>query len=209
MGEIENYSEQPLTRQLLLSILQDYKRPFDKISELLKEGELTTVKRGIYMAGPKSKAQRPEKFLLANHISGPSYISMESALSYHGMIPEKVVETTSASIEKSILYKTNAGRFRYTKIPMPYYAFGIESVSLTATQRILIATREKALCDKIVTTPGLLLRSVQQTKSFLTENMRIDRQILQELNTGEIESWLPEAPKASSLKILIKTLDSL
>ena len=168
-----------------------------------------TVKRGVYMPGPNSKARRPEKFLLANHLSGPSYISLESALSYWGMIPEKVLETTSASIEKTTLFKTPVGRFRYIKIPMPYYALGIQSIELTAAQHVLIATPEKALCDKIVTSHGLLLRSIQQTKGLLIENWRNDRAMLNQLDIEKIESWMKDAPKASSLKLLIKTLETL
>lgn len=161
------------------------------------------------MPGPNSKIKQPEKFLLANHLSGPSYISLESALSYWGMIPEKVYETTSVSLDKTILFKTPAGRFRYIKIPLPYYAFGIQPIALTTAQHALIATPEKALCDKIVTSHGLLLRSIQQTRSLLIENWRIDRASLNQLNIEKIESWIPDAPKATSLKVLIKTLQAL
>lgn len=209
MEMLESYSEQPITRQLVLSLLQEYKRPYDKISELLKKGELAVVKRGVYMPGPNSKIKQPEKFLLANHLSGPSYISLESALSYWGMIPEKVYETTSVSLDKTILFKTPAGRFRYIKIPLPYYALGIQPIALTTAQHALIATPEKALCDKIVTSHGLLLRSIQQTKGLLIENWRIGRASLNQLKIEKIESWIPDAPKATSLKVLIKTLQAL
>ena len=74
---IANHSEQPITRQLLKSWLKDYKRPNDKISALKSEGLLTSVKRGIYIAGPKSYGGRPENPLLANHLLGPSYVSID------------------------------------------------------------------------------------------------------------------------------------
>ena len=209
MEILDTYAEQPLTKQVILSLLGKYKRPYDKISELLKKGELAVVKRGVYIPGPNSKAKQTEKFLLANHLSGPSYISLESAMSYWGMIPERVYETTSVSLEKTILFKTPVGRFRYIKIPLPYYALGIQSIALTTSQHALIATPEKAVCDKIVTSHGLLLRSIQQTKSLLLENWRMDPALLNQLDIEKIESWIKDAPKATSLNILVKTLQTL
>ncbi|WP_121198481.1 hypothetical protein [Mucilaginibacter gracilis] len=51
---LKDYGEGPLTRQLMLSLLKNYKRPNDKIAELVSSGVLTTVKKGLYIAGPKS-----------------------------------------------------------------------------------------------------------------------------------------------------------
>ena len=42
------------------------------------------------------------------------------------------------------------------------------------------ATPEKALCDKIVMTSGVFLRSVQQTNEFLMEDLRIESEDLLE-----------------------------
>ncbi len=209
MDSIEKFAEQPITRQLILDLLKKYKRPYDKISELVKQGKLTLVRRGVYMAGDKIDVKKPEPFLLANHLMGPSYISFESALSFWGLIPEKVFEITSATTEKTAVYKTPAGRFSYIKIELPYYAFGIQQLALTPTQHVLIATPEKALCDKIITTSGLLLRSAKQTKEFLIDDLRIEKEMLRNLNIKKIESWSQKAPKKSSLIILIKTLKNL
>lgn len=209
MDTIEQFSEQPITRQLILSVLKNYKRPYDKINELVKQGELTLVKRGVYIPGPKAKAKAPEPFLLANHLVGPSYISLESALSYWGLIPEKVFETTSVTTELSRVYKTPAGRFSYTKIALPYYAFGIRQVELTAKQHILIATAEKALCDKIITTAGIVLRSEIHARQLLFDDLRIEKQDARNLDIKQMETWLTSAPKKSSLFITIKMLKNL
>jgi hypothetical protein len=82
-------------------------------------------------------------------------------------------------------------------------------LELTPRQHVLIATPEKALCDKIITTSGLLLRSIKQTKDLLIDDLRIEKEMLRTLNIKKIESWAPKAPKKSSLLILIKTLKSL
>ncbi|MDP1764283.1 MAG: hypothetical protein Q8L07_10385 [Sediminibacterium sp.] len=206
---IRDYAEQPITKQVLLDLLKDYKRPYDKITELVKQGILVLVRRGVYIPGPNLNIAKPETFLLANHLLGPSYVSLETALSYWGLIPEKVYETSSVTTQKSAVYKTPAGRFSYTHIPLPYYSFGIQQVELTKKQRVLMAAPEKALCDKIVTTSGLLLRSSKQVKELLMDDLRIERGMLQNLNHKEISTWIIDAPKKSSLDILIKTLKEL
>lgn len=206
---IHYYEEQPITRQVLLHVLEDYKRPYDKINELVKQEKLVPVKRGVYISGPALGTPGPEKFLLANHISGPSYVSLESALSHWGLIPERVYETSSVTIHRSSVYQTLAGRYSYTHIPLPYYSFGIRQVQLTARQTVLMASPEKAICDKIITSSGILLRSSKQVMAFLTEDLRIEKEQLREVNWHEINQWVKQAPKKSSLAQLVKTLKNL
>ncbi len=89
---IQSYASQPISHQLLLSLLNGYKRPNDKIHDLIKKGDLQILKRGLYLAGPSVSTIKPATFLIANHLLGPSYVSLDSALSYHGLIPERVFE---------------------------------------------------------------------------------------------------------------------
>ncbi len=206
---IRTYAEQPITKQILLDLLKEYKRPYDKISELVKEGVLILVKRGIYIPGVKLNIAKPEPFLLANHLLGPSYVSLESALSHWGLIPERVYEISSITTQNTKTYKTPVGRFSYTHFPLPYYSFGIQQVELTKKQVILIATPEKALCDKIISTSGLLLRSTKQVKELLIDDLRIERNSLRNLNNKEISKWISDAPKKTSLNMLLKTLKEL
>lgn len=207
--EIQPYGEQPITQQLLLAMLKGYKRPYDKIDELVKQQQLQQVRRGLYVAGPKLNIKLPEPFLIANHLYGPSYVSLEAALSYWGLIPERVFEISSATINISKTFNTTVGRFSYRYIPLPYYSFGIKQVELTNRQTILMASKEKALCDKIITTSGILLRSVKQTLEVLIDDFRIDEDLLRGLDIALISSWLEDAPKKDSLWMLVKTLEKL
>jgi len=206
---IRDHAAQPLTHQLLISFLRDYKRPNDKIKALKAEGVIEAVKKGLYIAGPNIRSSRPESALLANHIYGPSYVSLDTALANFNLIPERVYEITSMTVKASKAFSTPAGEFTYTHLPLPYYAFGLLSVRLSADQRAIIASPEKALCDKIVSTSGVLLRSTSQASAYLTENLRIDEGSLKNLDLKMITSWLPDAPKKESLEILIKTIQNL
>ncbi len=199
----------PFTRHVMLDLLKGYSRPNDKISELLRNGELVAVKRGLYIPGHTTGLPLPEPFVVANHLWGPSYVSMESALSYWGAIPEQVFEVSSATLKNSKTYRTPIGRFSYQHLPFPYYSFGITRASFSAQQAALIASLEKALCDKIALTPGIVLRSIKQTAALLLEDLRIDGEVLKRVDLARIHSWVNDAPKKSSIRMLIKTIDHL
>ena len=75
---------------LLSSLFSGYKSPRNKIANLETEGKLIRLKRGLYVVSPDESGKLLSTELIGNHIYGPSYISMESALRYYGLIPESV-----------------------------------------------------------------------------------------------------------------------
>lgn len=206
---ISNYSDAPLLRHLILELLKDYSRPNDKISELLKSGDLIAVKRGLYAIGPKTGLAQPSPYLIANQLRGPSYITAETALSYWGLIPERTFEIRSATTKTTKKYTTEVGRFSYQQLPLPYYSFGIKSVELAGEMRALIATPEKALCDQIIFTSNIQLRSVKQATEYLLDDLRLDDELLRGFDLEMIRTWLEDSPKMKSLQMLINTLEKL
>lgn len=206
---IQAHSNQPLTHQLLLSLLQGYKRPNEKIHALLNQGILESIKKGLYISGPAVNARKPESFLLANHILGPSYVSLDAALSYYGLIPERVYEVSSMTVKASRNFKTLLGLFTYIRLPLPYYSFGLQQVKLAEEQFAMIASPEKALSDKVITTSGVLLRSTKNARSYLLEDLRMEEDVLKNLDTKTMMEWLPDAPKKESLLMIIKTINGL
>lgn len=203
---IRQFAANPIPHHVMTWLLKDYSQPNDKIHNLVKEGTLAQVRRGLYIAGPKISATRPDPFLIANHILGPSYVSLESALSYHGLIPEKVVEVSSMTTKPSRRFSTPLGVFSYTRLPLPYYSYGIQSVEIDKQQRFLIATPGKALFDKIITTAGVNFRSRSSVLSYLEDDLRVDIEMLRKLDISAMESWIPAAPKKESLSMLIATI---
>ncbi|HUH19229.1 hypothetical protein [Albibacterium sp.] len=203
------HAEQPLTHQLLMSWLKGYKRPNDKILGLKAQGILEPLKKGLYIAGPSVTDKKPDVMLVANHLLGPSYISLETALSYYGLIPERVYEISSMTTKASRSFNTVLGMFTYTRLPLPYYSFGLQMLLLPSSQYAIIASPEKALCDKIITTSGLTLRSVRNAYDYLVDDMRIDESALKDLNTNMIKEWLHDAPKKDSLLMVVKMIEQL
>lgn len=203
------HADQPLPHQLLMSWLKEYKRPNDKILGLKAQGFLEPLKKGLYIAGPAISATKPDTFLVANHLLGPSYVSLETALSFYGLIPERVYEISSMTTKAPRSFKTAMGQFTYTRLPLPYYSFGLEMHQLPSNQYAIVASPQKALCDKIVTTSGLTLRSVRNAYDYLVDDMRIDESALKELDTKVIQEWLPDAPKRDSLQMVVKMIAQL
>ncbi|MCB1148794.1 MAG: hypothetical protein KDK48_01395, partial [Chlamydiia bacterium] len=83
--------------QQLMPLLMDYKNPRDFISRLVKEGELIRLKNGFFVITDKIKESQAPYEQIANLLYGPSYLSLEWALAYYGMIPEGVYVVTSVS----------------------------------------------------------------------------------------------------------------
>lgn len=203
------HADQLLPHQLLLSWLKDYKRPNDKILGLKAQGFLEPLKKGLYIAGPSVTDKKPDVLLVANHLLGPSYVSVETALSYYGLIPERVYEISSMTTKVSRSFNAVLGMFTYTRLPLPYYSFGLKMLRLPTNQYAMVASPEKALCDKIVTTSGLTLRSIRNAYDYLVDDMRIDESALNDLDTDMIKGWLPDAPKRESLLMMIKMIEQL
>ena len=208
-AKISSYNHQALSYHLVKSILSDYKRPNDKIHELLKTGILTSIKKGLYIAGPHLKLSQPEPFLIANHLWGPSYISLESALSYYGLIPETVFGITSITVKNARTFSTPVGIFSYVRMRVPWYAYGIQQLKLSDDQYCMIASPEKAICDLIINTSGAILRSRKNVLDYLTDELRMDIEILKSLDIGMINGWIDKAPKKTSIEMFAKSLKHL
>jgi predicted transcriptional regulator of viral defense system len=203
---IQEYAPLPIPHHVMMGLLNDYVNPNNKIHQLVKSDILERVTKGLYIAGPALQAERPDPFLLANQIIGPSYVSMESALSYHGLIPERVYTITSMTTKAARQYMTPVGTFTYTRLPLPYYSFGIRSAKLSKQQTVMMASPEKALLDKIITTTGVEFRSRASVLSYLESDLRVDIDNLKQFDKEAMQSWLSHAPKKRTLMMLIETL---
>ena len=92
--------------------------------------------------------------IAANLIYRPSYVSLHSALSHYGMIPEFVAHTTSVSTLKTARFINELGTFDYRHIKAELF-WGYRSIDSASQRKILMASPEKALLDLLYLTPGL------------------------------------------------------
>lgn len=183
--------------QYLMDMLKGYASPKSKLTNMIRSGEVIRVKRGIYLPGDsKDWSVRT----LANKIYGPSYISFEYALGWHGLIPEYVHVVTSACLSKnrSRFYETPVGNFSYRDIPVAAYPYGVEII-IEKRERFLIATPEKALCDTLSKVGSIV--SKNDLRIFLLDDLRMDESILAALNREDI-AFLADRYRRKSLSIL-------
>jgi len=172
--------------QTLIHTLKDLSSPRDKITDLLRQEIIIRVKKGLYVFGPKYQRHPYSKELLANLIHGPSYISLDYALAYYGIIPERVEALTSVTPNRSRRFNTPVGLFIYRQIPPGAYETGLVRVEADHEQAFLIATPEKALADKIVSLRGLAIASAAEMQRFLEEDLRIEPDFLKSLPAERI-----------------------
>ncbi len=207
--ELISYKDHPLSTQTLLQLLNGYSRPYDKIMEWVKQGYLIQLRRGLYMTSSLVSSTGAEPFSIANHLYGPSYVSLESALFYWGLIPERVYGVTSCTIKLSRKIMSNQSVYSYYHLPTTYYSLGLMSIAIAEKQVVLIASKEKCLCDKIIATSGINLRSKRQVVSFLIEDLRMDERELKDLNLQEMTTWLQYCPKQKSIEMVINAIAEL
>lgn len=169
--------------------LSTYASPDDKIGDMVRHGELLRLRRGLYAVAPAGRQGPLSTEILANRIYGPSYLSMEYALSWHSMIPERVTELTSLCLGRSRTFSTGVGVFSYTSVAQRAYAEGYDLFDLPDGRRFLMAVREKALVDMIANRRNVSLISMHGMEERLIEDLRIDEETLLDLDIGRVERF--------------------
>jgi len=199
----------PLPREALDEVLEGYRRPNDKISEWLKPGALLPLRRGLYLTGSGLRGQPACLPLVANHLYGPSYVSLDFALAWHGLIPEGVAEITSVTPRASRSFENNLGRFSYQHLPLAYYRIGQSLGQSSDGLGYLIATPTKALCDRLVLSRHLHRLSRAAMRDWLMDDLRLDADLLGTLSLAEMEQAIQAGFKRrelGTLKAVIKAL---
>lgn len=191
---------------LLSSALSQYSGVRQKIHELLQAGVITRVKKGLYVFGAGYNQAPICKEVLANLIYGPSCISLEYALAFHGLIPERVETLTSATPKKDKEFDTPLGRFTYRYLALEKYAVGIEQVWIDRTHPVLMATMEKALCDYVVLKKVPMLNEYAAARDFLESDLRIDREHWNRFNLSELRK-LNRVYSSKSIDQIIEVLE--
>ncbi len=169
------------TIRMILDELKNYKKPKDKLSRMVKEGKYIPIVRGLY---EDNKNVSPH--FLAGSICSPSYLSFDFALSYYGLIPERVETITSASFEKKKkkIFKTIFGNYTYQDIPSMAFPYEVNLIK-EGEYYFRIASPEKAICDKLYS-----LKTISNQKkiiNLLLEDLRMEKESLLKLNKNIIK----------------------
>jgi len=165
-----------------------------QLSRLTASGHLIQLRRGLYALAPPYRKVKPHPFLVANYLVRGSYVSLQSALAYHGLIPEHVPVVTSMTTLRPGYRETPLGHFAYHHIK-PEYFYGYDLIEVEEKQTALVANPEKALLDLVQLRPG------SDSREYL-EGLRLqnlERLDLEELGRLAESSGRPKLLRAASI----------
>ena len=193
--------------QVLTDALSDYNKPRDKITKLLASGAIIRIKKGLYCFGEGLRREPISREQVANLIYGPSYVSLDYALSYHGLIPERVEAVTSVTTRRSRNFETPLGSFSYRMLHEARYVTGAV-LEATGKTTFLIATPEKALVDKLWTDRRFSGKRLSDFGAYLLDDLRIDEEALGRLTESRLDSiaLACDSPKINRLVRYLKRL---
>ncbi len=190
--------------QALMGVLKHYGKPRDKVTRLLAGGDIVRVKKGLYCFGEAFRREPVGREYLANLIYGPSYVSLDYALSVHGLIPERVETVTSVTTRRSREFTTPFGHFSYRMLNQPRYAVGTILESAGSVQ-FLMASPEKALIDKIWADKRYSGQSVSGYREYLFDDLRISPDALRGLDAARL-SFIGKAYGSRKVDNLLRYL---
>jgi phage terminase large subunit-like protein len=170
-------------------------RQFSLIKRALKAGQVVRIHRGLYCLAAKylRQGKEVEPLVLAQRVYGPSYISVETALSYHGWIPEAVYAVTSVSMDRSREFDTPMKRFSFTHVPQATFYAEVTRVEKGPGSSFLLASPLKALADYVY-----VHRRDWESARPVVESLRVDEGLLAGV---EVEAFDTLVANYSSLRV--------
>lgn len=131
-------------------------RPGDvrrQLSRWTATGRIIQIRRGLYALAPPYRRVKPHPFLIANRLVPASYVSAESSLAFHGMIPEYVPVTVSVTPGRPGRREVDGATFDHRHVKAVLF-WGFELLEVVGGQRAHVAVPEKALLDLVHLTDG-------------------------------------------------------
>ncbi len=163
-------------------------------------GDIVNIRRGLYCLSDALQKKRLNPYVVAQHIYGPSYISLESALSFHGWIPEAVYTVTSVCYKLSKEFDTPLGRFSYSRVPQKVFYSGVDHKTDENGKLFMVAAPLKALADYVY-----VHKCSWQGIAPAIESLRVEPEYLEQLSAEDFKT-LDNNYKSSRVKTFLKTL---
>lgn len=180
-------------------------RRYGLVSRALKDGSLLRIRRGLYALPQPYRSASLHAFAVAQALQPGSYISFETALAFHGWIPEAVYTTASVTpARKTLSYETDSmGRFTFSPLAIHAYQFlvGVERQKL-GELTAFVATPLRALLDLVA-----LRKIVWRGLGWITQGMRIDEDNLLTLKPDAFAELRP-VYKHEAVKAFLDRLQS-
>lgn len=159
------------------------------VDRALRAGEIQRLKAGLYILAVPYRKSELHPFSLASLLHFPSHVSLETALAFHGLIPEAVYQVACVTLSRSCRFDTPLGKFTFSRVPVNFGPAGVSSVRLDEQSWAFIACPLRAIADKIYLTRTICWR--EDGLDYLLDSLRIEEDDLRRISFrryGEIHA---------------------
>jgi predicted transcriptional regulator of viral defense system len=139
--------------ELLFAGVRDHQAIQRQLSRWVRSGRLVKVRRGLYAVPAPHRTKPPDPFEVSNRLVRPSFVSMESALHFHELIPDVPFAVTAVTTGRTGTHDTPLGTYVYHHVG-PSRFWGFEEVEIAPGRRVYVATPERALIDLLYARRG-------------------------------------------------------
>jgi predicted transcriptional regulator of viral defense system len=146
----------------------------------VRAGEVLRLKPGLYLLAREYRKSDPHPFVLAASLHFPSHVSLESALSYHGLIPEAVHGVSCVTLSRGRTFRTPAGVFSFFRVPCKNPRAGVKALRIDKIGWAFIAEPLRAIADMVYLNRKIEWKS--DGIGYLTESLRIEEDDLVSLD---------------------------
>jgi hypothetical protein len=203
--DIKELGNIPFDLSVLSSVFPKLASISNKAMELEKTGQIIRLKKGLYVVSPSVSGTLLSDSLIANHIYGPSYISMETALRHFGMIPERVRAVRSMTTKHTRTFENAVGRYEYIGCSKNVFPIGIQMMAEGGIS-YLIASPEKALYDILMSQTTTDLRFNHVLRIYLEDNLRLDMEAFHRLDREVLIACSEAGKKKELIDNLLKLI---
>ena len=169
---LKEFSDRPLFHSSMLRIFNDAPVHIEvQLSRWSRAGKLCRIRRGWYLIEKPYRARDVSEAVIANTVVEPSYLSLEWALGFYGLIPEAIFNPTSITTARGIGFTAKDRGYFYHHVQPAFFA-GYEKVE-RGGDVFIIAGPEKALLDKMYIAMRIGKFSTDWLKGLRLQNLNI------------------------------------
>jgi predicted transcriptional regulator of viral defense system len=193
----------PSPKRRSIKRYEEHSNQYDAVKYAIKKGYLVKIKRGLYAINLPHKKTNYDTYEMAQAIYSPSYISLESALSFHGWIPETVYIITASTTRRSKKFNTPIGYFNFIHTPSLYFYDEVTRIE-SGESIFFMAEPWKALADYIYAH-----KKTWDSIQALSSDLRIEIETLTQSNLLTLEKIANSYDSKKVQTILKKFLSEL
>ena len=152
--------------------------------------EIIRLKPGLFVLAPPYRKNEPHPFAIAGMLYGVSHVSIESALAFHGLIPEAVFQVGSVSIDRAKTFSTPIGVFSYHRVPLREPRAGVEAIKLPDGFWAFVATPLRAIADLVYLRKDVTWEG--DGLDFITESLRVEESDLLKIKPAMLNKLIAQ-----------------